>query len=325
MNTVYTFPKWNINKRGVHSLKLIFDNGNYVTLKGLELIDISINFYDRLVRYGQGVTPVVESGYIKLKILNKVTASYDYSVYNPKLIKKGRKEYIENRCLSESKIKEIWLIDNYNWKKILLGNIVAKMENEYLLLEFTPIQSMGECLSDKHYINWGNLEKEHIFSIDIDFENCEGFMVYSDEIKEINIEFEKELQWGSSKIVRCIKEGHLIIELNKERNDRNYSFLDDITPKIKHFERRLCGKRGFDVHDICHLYITSYNCYGNDNEECISVEDFRTQEEYEEYEKLCEYEQMGYDYQSGYCKKLKNGSLVITFGKHSKEEILKFN
>ena len=320
MNNTYFFPKFEYKKKDIEFMYIIFDNNDYVSISGKEVVDIEINTYDRLVKHEKGFSPVVANGFIKLNIKDKINFIYNSNkVYNYKDLKNNRKKYIENRCLSESKIKEIYLFDNYSWHKVLLGNIKVQMVNKYLVLEFKPVEAMGGCENEKHHVCLGKLKKEDIFNIELDFENCEGFTIHNNELKEININFKEELEWGSSDINRTIASGYIRIKLNKHFNSRPNTLFNDKKLKLKDFEQRLCGKKGNSHHDICHLYVTYYYTgYGQVSEECIELENISNSEfDGDEFE--------NYIYEAGYCKKLKDGSILIAFGESAKKTIEKFN
>ena len=50
---------------------LFFENGDFVEIKGTEIMNFSINLYDKLIKSHKGYNPVIESGYFKFKISNK--------------------------------------------------------------------------------------------------------------------------------------------------------------------------------------------------------------------------------------------------------------
>lgn len=338
MGQVYNIDKFSYNKQDIDFMWVFFDNGDYVSLSGKEVVSISITTYDMLVKHHRGVSPVVASGKIVLNLQNKITYNYsDSCVYNPKELKRARKEYIENRCLKESKITKIYLFDNNNWHKVLLGNIKVNKVDKHLIFEYVPQEHMGGFDSTEHFVNLGDINPKNIWSIDIDFENCEGFTVYQDEIKEINVEYSPTLQWGSGDIYREIDGGYIRIKLNKDYEPRQHSlFNDDKRVKFSDFEKRLCGKSGEGVHDICHLYVT-YNSpgFGEHLEECMEIYELVDEEKvcdgvvchyiHSNCDDKCDCDDWElYEYKGGYCKKLKDGSVVIAFGKNAETKAKKF-
>lgn len=328
MLNTYFYPKMKYTKNEVSFMYVFFENGDFLEIKGSEIINFSINVYDKLIRSHKGYNPVVASGYFKLKICNKPKfVQSSHSLYNDADFKKDRKSYIENRCTNESRITEIWLFNSNNWHKVLHCELKAKMDGDFLLFEFIPQPQMGAYQSENHYVNVGNVKKEDIHHIDLDFENCESFVVYNDEIEEVNINFDDQLKWGSGDLCRKALGGYIKIKLDKGFLPRqNCLFGNEKGLKNIDFERRLCGKKGEDIHDICHLYIDYYHAgYGGiQASECVEVDDAKTAEELEELEK--KEEQTGetyYYYEGGYCKKTKDGSIIIAFGISAKNTINK--
>lgn len=328
MSNNYFYPKIKYTKNDVSFMYLFFENGDFLEIKNSEIINFSINVYDKLIRSHDGYNPVIESGYFKLKICDKPSFTRSsHFLYNEADFKKNRKAYVENRCTDESRITEIWLFDSNYWHKILHCELKAKMDGEFLLFEFLPQPQMGLSQSENHYIDVRNVKKEDIFKIDLDFENCEGFVVYNKEINEINITFDDKLVWGAGDLYRKIVGGFIKIKLSKDFKQReNYSFCNKKELKIADFERRLCGKKGEDAHDICHLYIYYYHSgySGIRIIECIEIDDIKSDEEITKLED--KEEQTGqwcYCYEGGYCKKTKDGSIIITFGKNAKDTINK--
>lgn len=321
----YTFPKKQFSKNDVKEMELFFDNGDAVKIKYSEIVNISkFEYYDRLVSCGLGVGSVVKSGTIKLNVCNKQRYAGEFynKVYNEKELLKNRKKYIENRCVNESKITKVWFYDENNWHYVLMGNIKAKIENEFLILDFLSDESMGEFLSEEHFVYLPEIKKEDIFKVTLDFENCDMIDVYKDEILDIDLNFQKELVWGAGDILRQVENGYMIIKFSEDYKTRHYSMIEDKKYKIKDFIYRICGKKGYLDHDICHLYIKKNKPgHGCNYEECIDIDDIRPFDDKELNEK---YDNDGYWYIGGFAKKLKNESIVIWFGKDFKN-LEKFN
>lgn len=322
----YVYPKKKFEKKDIDFMYLFFDNGDYVSLHGSEVVDIQLKLYDRLVWGERGVCPVAESGFIKLKVNKKNKAIYDgVFLYNAKKYRNDRKGYIEHRCVQEGGISSVRLFDENNWYDTICGSIVAEMDDEFLVLKFISQPSFGSSENANNIIFLNNISKSLIDSINLDFENCEDFTIYKNEILDIQLQFEKELVWGAGDLFRSIKSGFIKIKFDKTIDYRRTNFLGyyrKIT--LKKLEKRLCWYGIQSTHAICHLYVDyNYAGFGSRRRECIEVEDIRSDEELERIEKLEEEGDYSFDeYIGGYCKKQKDGTIIITFGKNS-EVLLK--
>lgn len=322
MSNIYFYPKMKYTKNEVSFMYIFFENGDFLEIKGSEIFNFSINVYDKLIRSHKGYNPVVESGFFKLKICNKHAFTQSaHFLYNDAEFKKNRKSYIENRCINESRITEIWLFNSNNWHKVLHCELKAKMDGDFLMFDFLSQPQMGSYQNENHYIEIGNVKKEDVHNIDLDFENCESFVVYNNEIEVVNIDFDNQLCWGGGDLYRKAVGGYIKIKLKKDFTSRKNSLYDNEKGlKIVDFERRLCGKKGEDVHDICHLYIEYYHAgYGGIQfSECVEIDDIKTDEEVERLEEEEEKGESFYYFEGGYCKKSKDGSIIIAFGKNAK-------
>ena len=320
MTETYTYPKRKYTKNMISFLYLLFDNGDFVTVKAPEVIRLSVTVYDRLVRHGKGFCPVAESGRIQLKLCNKKTyLSQPHHLHHEDLFQKDRRSYLENRCLQESKIREIWFFDDLSWHHVLLGNILAKTEGEYLILEFLPIPMMGTASGETHFAHFSNPSIDELFDIQLDFENCEWIQVYASEVLEFQPIFAEELEWGSAELYRNLVGGYLRIRFDPAMVSRDVSIYSDNIKRIstvKGVEKRICGK-GAEMHDICHLYLTySFTGYGSQREECIEIPDLT---EYPDESQLSEDEYPDLPFVSGYAKRCADSSIVIAFGRNAKE------
>ena len=84
-------------------------------------------------------------------------------------------------------------------------------------------------------------------------------------------------------------------------------------------------KKGIARHDVCHLELDLLTDIENDSE-FIEIGELKSDEEVDRLEKMEEDDFIQhYYYEGGYCKKLSNGSIIITFGKKAKETIDKLN
>ena len=324
MNTEFTYPKRKYDKKDIQYMYLFFDNGDYVSIGGEEIVDLSVNVYDKLVWHGKGVSPVAAGGFVKLKVGN--TGKYPYNqafLYDYARYKLNRKRYIEQRCISEY-LTEMWFFDELNWHNVVKGTIKAKMEGEYLILEFLPHPLMGSASGEVHSVNLGAIERKNIRSIDLDFENCESFDIYNNEILEMKLDLDEQLDWGAGDLYRVVRGGYMRIKLDENyiprRNHMFNYFFDNKKMKNKDYEQRLCGKKGRCEHDLCHLYISYLHVgCGHMFTECVEISDIRPDEEldriYEEDDRLVP------DYIGGHCAKLQDGSIVIAFGVNSETTV----
>ena len=317
MSYEYVCQKVKFNAKEFFEAQIFFRNGDYFELSKGEIIEMDIQFYDTLIEGERGFCPVAKSGFIKCKIKEKTPKYCSAFVYNQKEYSKNRKEYLEQRCVNEGGIYYLRLFNHDYWHHGIYAETVACLENGYLILRFQENKTYGSADKEYHTVNACNLKKSVVEKISLDFENCDDFDIYQEEIQEMNINFEKKLEWGSSCFEREIKNGFIRIKLNKELTWRHVSVYNcnEKIPNIKKLERRLCG-RGIDDCDICHLYVQyNYAGYCMNHEECIVVNDIRPWEEIEKEE-----EENGFgSYISGYAKREDDGSILIVFGK-SKEE-----
>ena len=327
MTIKYTCKKQKYSKNGLSYMYVVFDNGELFTIKNPEINNLKIETYDKLVWHENGVCPVASGGYIKLKICNKKTyyATQNVVCY-PEKYMSDRKAYIEERCLTD-RIVKIMLFNALNCHKVIFVNAKAKKENDFLILEFLPVNNMGSFESDTHFVEFLPISKENIRKINLDFENCESITVYDNEILDIDLKFSNNIWCGTGDFCRNIIGGHITIKLDKDF-DREYSLFEHKKAKLSDFEKRLCGK-GFDYHDICHLYINYYHIgFGYNFEECIEIDDVRypQNEEIENNQNESdddeEYDDNYYYFVGGYCEKQKDGSIIIVFGEDSKSKLM---
>lgn len=304
---------------------LIFDNGDHIPIGSAEIEDISVRLYDKLILVNDELCAVAESGILKLKLMGKPEMIHtDALVYNPKKYKTDRKSYIENRLVAEGGVIGIRFFEKNNWHTTVFGNMIAKIENDTTYLEYIPKPFAESYESNYHIVHLNKIKKPLISSIRLDFENCEGFTVYSDEILKIHLNLKEELAWSSHDYYRVVKDGYIVLKLNDDINNREVHIFDDCNKKVnrKILERRLCGEKGSAIHDICHLYV-SYLCSESGARicECLEIEDIKSDKEIAKLEKKEEKTGMYYYYfAGGKCKRQEDGTILITFGRKNKKE-----
>lgn len=336
----YTVPKRVFSKNSIiDRIVVFFSNGDYLTIRKNEVCNISITFYDRLIKKGMEFHPIGQGGFIKLRIQSGKAKGESRLLHNENEYVKNRKKYIENRMVTDSCIESVVLYNQLNWSDRIYGDIYATLEGEYLYIRFKENERYGTWESDSHYVDIAPPSKKLFFKINLDFENCDGIDVYNHEIKEMDLVFSDKLYWNSNGYGRRVIGGSLLIKLEDFRNRNIQLYYNVKKPKLKHIERRLCGKNGIDMVDICHLYLEYYRHIGESGERIgvdSLIEDEKTEtpktiddfgdyyaedrnwdyEDEEEYVDEDEYE----PFESGYAKKLDDGSILIVFGKRITEK-----
>ena len=330
----YTVPKKVFSKDSkIEEIMIFFTNGDFLTIRKNEICSASITFYDKLIKHKLEFYAVGHSGFIKLRIQSGKAKSEKRHLSNPKEYNLNRKEYIQNRLVNMGDIAFIKLFNQLNWSDCIFGDIYATLEGDYLYIRFKENDKYGAWQSDTHCVDIAPLSKELIFKMDLDFENCDGIDVYSDEIKEMNLTFDKELVWNSSGYARSVKSGVIIIKFYEYHGNRQFNiYSNKKTVKLKHLEERICGKKGTDVIDICHLYLDYHRCYEFEGEVINipsldekesgpyekEVDDYGDHDKYweEHFEDDDEYDDYYEEpFISGYAERLDDGSIKITFNR----------
>ena len=287
--------------------QIFFANGDLFTLAKKEIVDVTVKFHDVLRVGERGFCPVAKSGFIKCKISSKRKHRGEELLYENNEYGKNIKFYLENRCVKEGGIRYIRLFDENHWHVPFYCVATARMQGDFLIIEFQECAGCGAAENNHHTVKARNITKENIEKIHLDFENGDGIEIFSEEIQDFQLNFEKELVWGSAAFERQLHSGYIRLKLDKEITWRKVNG-DWEEGKIKpgKLEKRICGKGKSDI-DICHLYVTyDYAGYCMDLEECIEVEDIRPIDEQEEDE---------WGYVSGYAEKQKDGTIMIVLGK----------
>ena len=322
----YSVKKREFKKEAIEYIEMFFDNGDCIPISKTEIVDISTRLYDNLIMgkdYWNSFCAVIESGFLKLKLQKKAKGFYSKSfVYNQKDYNKDRIGYIKNRLYSEGGVNCIKLFDKNNWHFTLYCQAEMALDGDILNINFVPCYKKAGYNSDTHTVLLPQISKSIISGLELDFENCEGVFLDRDEIIEMQIVLNKKLIWDAEDYVRQIKSGFLKIKLDPERNEwRKNNLFDKLAKGEKgnqQIERHLCGKKGFDLHDICHLYIEyDYAGSGFYKRECVEIDDIRSEEEFAEIAKL--EEKVGHEFApyflGGYAEKIDKDVILITFGK----------
>lgn len=325
MNKTYYCDKKIFDRDDVDRVIIFFDNGDYVNIHRKEIKRLFITLADRLIWINYSICPVGVGGEIKLLVNDKFYNYLDNDVFvcDRKIYNKSRKSYIITRCLTD-RITHIRFFNENNWHDTVYGHITATMEDGFLTLSF--INAFNEPKDDtKCYIRLNDTTAKNIDRVFLDFENCEGFTVYKDEIKTMQINYADKLVWGSGDMNREILNGYILLELQEKDNENRYSIEYKKRRKIKDLIERLCYKNVITYHDICTLYLEyDYIGYGDRRKECVEIDEVRTPEEL----KSDEDDEYGEPYPcfiGGYCRKIGKNQVLICFGKKSERIIERFD
>lgn len=135
----YKVPKKVYHKDEISYALIIFDNGDYIPVSGAEIDDVFIKLYDKLMLVRDELCAVAESGILKLSIQKKPKMIYTSAlVYNSKQYKTDRKNYIKNRLVTEGGSIGIRFFNENNWHTTVFGNVISKIENDTIYLEYIP-------------------------------------------------------------------------------------------------------------------------------------------------------------------------------------------
>ncbi len=323
MNTLYQVSKSEFFTKEIEEIYVFFKNGDYISLKENEIVEMSTELGDNLQFYNNRICFNVVSGFLKCEIKPLNQIKYDYfRVYNSKDYKVDRKTYIENRCANIKDIECITIHNINNWHFTIVSNISAKVENGYLVFEFAYNDT---CDKDFASINIKPIKKQDVMKMNLSFENCESYDIFQSEILEMQINLKPQLEWIAGDLGRVIQSGYMHLKLDKYNNARLVVLFSDKETNKKYLLKRLCSKKQIMEHDICWLHIDYYGIIFNPlQNESLDNPDIRSDEVLEAIEK--EEDETGiadYSFYGGYTKLLKDGSILITFGKNSKEKIEK--
>lgn len=316
MEREYTVAKKVYKKEDISYIEVVFDNGDFVPLSGDEILDISIRLYDKLILENNEFCAFAKSGLINLKLIESPKELYSKKyIFNYKEFNKNRLEYIKNRLSVVGGIKCIKFFNENNFHTTVCGNIIAETDGDYLSMRFMSKPIDEPYKSENHKISLNNITRSQIRSVLLDFENCDSFSIYAKEILDMQLNFDDKL--SSFDYSRVIKSGFIKLRLSEDNGYREMHFYED-RKKItqKKLEQRLCGKNESEMHDICHLYINyDYTGYGTRREECLTVNDIKSDEVIAQLEALeDETDGFYYSFESGNATRLQKGAILITFG-----------
>lgn len=289
MLNTYHFKKYMMPFDDVEFIYIIFKNGSYITLSKTEIISYDFKLYDELVWDHYDFAKKACTGQIKLKIHNYPRHNYDSNIV-PAKKDYSRKKYFEELCLEGNNIHSIRFFNEDNFNETVCGNFSSVIENGIVTITAHEDPQKHSSDGENFIIKLFEPKIDDINWIHIDMENCESFYVYQSEIKEMKLEFSKELEGGDGfDFNRKLIGGYIkikfkdsydprqgtIFSIDEEEEDK-YEYGDSAPTTASRILKRFRTYFEDGEHDICHLYVTYNNQgYGKDLEECIDIDDIR--------------------------------------------------
>ncbi len=323
MGKKYTYPKDKfLKKEGIRAIAVNFTNGDYLEFSGEEILEFSPLLCDKLQVFADdGICFTAGGGMIKIKPTDNIRAKgrtaflQDFDAFC-----KGESDYIEDRCTMLGEISHLELFDENCWRMALYGKIAAKKENGCLIFAY---EENGDTSSDDGYIYLADtVDKDNMIYIDFDFDNCEMFTVFLEEIADMSLKLSDTLVWNGGSFIRSIETGFLSVRIDKELSSERANRLRSRERDAFALKKRLCSRFADGAHDLVNLYIE--HPYGNPRQECIKIIDPRPEEFLTSLYDLYDREDMEEDdlpapiFIGGYAKYLKDKTIVITLGKEAK-------
>ena len=274
MNNVYTFPK-QTTKKTPEKMVVFFQNGDFFAVLGSEIVKTSLDYYDDLVRHNDSAVRVCHGGEIVLKI-ERGGRRRPRFLHDEKDYLACGADYLCRR-LCEGGIDRIVIFNENNWHHTVLGDFIAERGDGEGVITLAPRHNdiYGDFSDDEFKIALPNVTKGTVEKITLDFENCDGFDVYAEEIVDMNLVFDKRLKWNSQGYGRRIIGGYMLIKLDRDITYRRASVYPDWSPKkgVKPLIKRLCYGGECSETDVCNLYVTyEYLGYGERLREEISLD-----------------------------------------------------
>ena len=215
MKHEYHTPKYVMAREDINFMQLFFDNGDYLSVGGEEIVSLSLSLYDGLILSENAYCPVIQGGSMRLALREDASFCYDgHFVCREKDCRRSRAQYIRKRLL-DGGLRAIRLFDENNWHFTYHCRASAKDGEDGLFVGFLPDPSAPPAESGEHTILLADVGKKRIDRITLDFENCESFSVDRAEIANMDLKLSRELCWGAGDHIRAVRSGHLRLKLRK--------------------------------------------------------------------------------------------------------------
>lgn len=285
MRNIFTVPKKKaLRIEEIAWLQIIFDNGDFLPINHTEVVGYRFDCYDRLVSFHNGYAPRARSGEVRLRLKRAFGAPYDQcQLFDSSDYRIDRIKAISERLVRDGGIKAIRFFDGDNFNFILLGNFLTESSEGEAIIKAIPNSVDEPYGSDCFHISLAPVRKEDMRIVGFEFENCEHFDVYEDEILSFDVLFGNELEVEPSLLYRQITGGKMRLKFKETHDDRNCLLSDfecmSQPVTLAAIRKRLTGEKGFDFINLCHLYVKSNHVgFGLAKEEQLCIKDVRPME-----------------------------------------------
>ncbi len=228
---------------------------------------------------------------------------------------KNRKDYVFN-LINNVGIHSIVVYNNdyhdYLYRSFAyMGNLSATTKGDCVVLIWSKPYKNCTCESPNMEFDFNTIKKSNVSKISLDIWYNPSFDVAGSEIVDMQLDFNNQLIFGFNNFFRrTLDSGYLIIKPNKSLNARDESLICDLNGKL-------------NIHNIGCLHVSYDGYYEALFEEEINIPEIKNDDPLVEqyYDKFLDSQENGFV--GGYSKKLKDGTIIITFGKNSKQIIEK--
>ena len=77
MKHEYRTPKYVMAREDINFMQLFFDNGDYLSVSGEEIVSLSLSLYDGLILSENAYCPVIQGGSMRLALREDASFCYD--------------------------------------------------------------------------------------------------------------------------------------------------------------------------------------------------------------------------------------------------------
>ena len=304
----------------LYKMNVSFNNGESIDFDKDEIEIKEILFADKLGLSAKDnrPCPLICKGEVVISPKNEgyYCNRNAYVVYDKKQYIKNRKDYVFN-LVNNVGIHSIKVYNDnyYDFEQRIftyVGNLSTAIKGDGVILTWSKPYPNCTCESLDMEFDFNTIKKSNVDYISLDIWNSPSFGIAGREIVDMQLNFRKKLLFnGEAFFLRVLDSGYLIIKPDKSLGARDESLICDLSDKI-------------DVHHICSLAVSYSDYYDGLSREPINIPEIEGDADplvKQYYDQFLELQENGFV--GGYSKKLKDGTIIITFGENSKQKIEK--